>query len=130
MAVLKSWRRLARREVFSAPPRVSVTIDTVELPDGRIVDDYYRVRLEDAVSVFAQTQDGRILTLRQYKYGPERITLSFPGGHREDHETWQNCARRELLEETGYQAETWRDLGAYVHNDNRGCGLQRFFMAF
>ena len=49
--------------------------------------------------------------LRQYRLSLERWILELPAGTREEGEDWLNCARRELREETGYQAETWRSLG-------------------
>ncbi len=49
--------------------------------------------------------------LRQYRLSLERWILELPAGTREEGEDWLTCARRELREETGYQAETWRSLG-------------------
>ena len=37
--------------------------------------------------------------------------------------------RRELLEETGYEASDWIDLGHYRVDANRGAGTAYFFMA-
>ncbi len=124
----ETWRLIERREIHSNP-RVKIFVETIQLPDGRIIDDYYRVRLTDFAAVFAQTVEGRILVLRQYKHGAGRVCLTLPGGHREADEDWRVCAERELLEETGYAAASWRDLGSFVQNDNRFCGEARYFLA-
>jgi len=58
---LQNWRLIARREVHSGP-RITISVDTVELPDGTIVDDYYRLRLIDFAVIFARTREGRILS--------------------------------------------------------------------
>lgn len=125
---LEAWRLIDRREVYSNP-RIKVSVDTVKLPDGRVIDDYYQVRLTDFAAIFAETRDGRILVLRHYKHGAGRVCLALPGGHREAGEAWQACAERELLEETGHAAGSWRELGSFVQNDNRYCGEAHYFIA-
>ena len=44
---LDSWKLLQTTQVFSAAPWLAVRCDTVELPGGRVVDDFYRVVLPD-----------------------------------------------------------------------------------
>ncbi|MBN2305081.1 MAG: NUDIX hydrolase, partial [Anaerolineae bacterium] len=41
----------------------------------------------------------------------------------------EQAARRELLEETGQQADDWRCLGRFFINGNRGCGASHIFLA-
>jgi ADP-ribose pyrophosphatase len=53
----------------------------------------------------------QVLMLRQYRLPLERWILELPAGTREKGEDRFTCARRELREETGYQAESWRSLG-------------------
>lgn len=52
-----------------------------------------------------------------------------PAGLIEPGEEPLTCARRELLEETGYTASDWRSLGTYVVDGNRGCGRAHVFEA-
>jgi ADP-ribose pyrophosphatase len=125
---LEPWRLIDRREDYSNS-RITVSVDTLRLPDGRVIDDYYQVRLTDFAAIFAETKEGRILVLRQYKHGAGRVCLSLPGGHREDGEDWQACAERELLEETGHAGGSWRKLGHFVQNDTRYCGEARYYIA-
>jgi ADP-ribose pyrophosphatase len=124
-----AWRVLAERELFSAPPHLRLGVETVELPDGRRIDDYYQIRLRDFVNVFAETTCGRVLVLRQYKHGVRRIGLTFPGGHLEPGEAPAAAAGRELLEETGYQAAALRELGGFVTNANQRCSVGHLFLA-
>lgn len=49
--------------------------------------------------------------LNQYRLSLDRWILELPAGTREEDEDWLTCAQRELREETGYRANSWRPLG-------------------
>lgn len=123
------WKVLDRTTVFAAPPRVAVLRERVLLPDGRIVDDYYRVDLQDSVTILAETADGGVLCLEHYKHGAGRVTLTLPAGLIEAGEDPLAAARRELLEETGHIAERWTSLGCYVLNGNQHGAVCHVFHA-
>jgi len=129
MADLTHWRTLHRETIFAGGPIKEVAIETIELPDGRRIPDYYVIRLADFVLVYAETDDGTVLMLRQYKHGLRRVCLTFPGGAIEDRESPVSAAHRELLEETGYEATEWHSLGAFGTNANQGCNAAHLFRA-
>ena len=120
---------LRREAVFSGGPIHEVAVETVQLPDGRIVSDYYQIRLPDYVLIYAEMPDGTVPLLRQYKHGLRRVCLAFPGGAIETDESPQGAARRELLEELGMVADHWEYLGALVANANQGCNTAHLFRA-
>lgn len=126
---LRPWTVVGSRELLSAEPYLTVRVETVELPDGRRIDDYYQFDMPSFTCIFAETPDGRIITYRQYRHGPRRINLVFPGGHLSPGETPLQAARRELLEETGCEAAEWSDLGGYVVNGNQGGPVSHMFHA-
>ncbi|NGO07655.1 NUDIX hydrolase [Streptomyces sp. HC44] len=68
----------------------------------------------DASVVVARDSVGLVAILSAHfpRHGGEFLFL--PGGRREDGETPEQCARRELLEESGITAVTWRPLGSYA----------------
>jgi ADP-ribose pyrophosphatase len=76
----------------------------VKLPDGR---DALRdvVRHPGAVAIVALTDDGRICLVRQYRASLGRVTVEVPAGKLDPGEDPLECAHRELLEETGMQAD-------------------------
>ncbi len=84
--------------------------DTVELPGGRILDDYYVAVRKDFALVSAVTDDDELLLVRQWKQGIGAVTLELPGGV-VDGETPAEAAARELLEETGHACADLRPLG-------------------
>lgn len=112
------WTVLDSREVFSAPPYVSVQTQRVRLPDGRQVHDFHRIVMPDYALVFPELPDGRLILLRQYKHGVGEVCLTFPAGTLNPGEDPLAAARRELKEETGYEAATWRYYGRYVTHAN------------
>lgn len=125
----RAWRTIDRREAFRVPGRLTVAVETVELPDGKIIHDYWQVTCRSYVVVFAETTDQRVICLRQYRHGPRRVNLELVAGQIEDGEDPLQAARRELLEEAGYTSPEWRSLGAYVTSASQGSGTAHYFHA-
>jgi ADP-ribose pyrophosphatase len=72
---------------------------------------HYSLQTKDYVSVVAFTDDDQLLLVRQFRPAVARMTLELPSGHVEPGETPEQAARKELLEETGYLADTFTLLG-------------------
>lgn len=70
----------------------------------------------DWVNVVAFTESGRLVMIRQFRFGAGYTTLEIPGGMVDPGEAPLTAARRELLEETGYGGGTWQSLGAVEPN--------------
>jgi ADP-ribose pyrophosphatase len=126
---MKPWKVLERAPVYRADPWLSVERQKVELPDGRIIDDYHRITFPDCAGVVAHVSDGRIMVQRQYRHGPGRVCLTLPGGAMNPGESPLQAAQRELREETGYEARDWKPLGSFTLNANYGCGTMHIFSA-
>ena len=75
------------------------------------------------------TEDERFICFRQVKYGIEGVTLSVVGGYINEGEEPLAAAKRELLEETGYEAPDWISLGSYLVDPNRGIATGYLFLA-
>lgn len=78
--------------------------DRVRQPDGT-EKSYYWADLSDAVVVVARKED-ELLFIRQYRPTIREYCLELPAGLVEENESYEEAARRELREETGYEAET------------------------
>lgn len=128
---LQPWETRATRILYTAEPWLTLVADTIERKpdDPTPVEDFYRVQSPEYVLVVPRFADGRYLTLRQYRHGVGCIFHQFPAGVVDAGETPRRAAERELLEETGYIAERWVSLGAYVVDVNRGSGRAHFYLA-
>ncbi len=84
--------------------------DTVQLPDGGSDTREYVVH-PGAVMIVPLLDDGRLVLERQYRYPMQRVMIEFPAGKLDPGEDTLACARRELLEETGYVATAWARAG-------------------
>jgi ADP-ribose pyrophosphatase len=127
---LTPWKVLRTQDVLDCSPWFRVLADDVQLPEGRVVQGYYRIESLDFVMIFPLADDGRVLALRGYKHGPGRVMYQLPAGYMDQEgETALLCAQRELLEETGHAAEQWLSLGSLSVDGNRGLGHAHLFMA-
>ena len=69
------------------------------------------VKAPDWVNVIPVLADGRVVLIRQWRYGIAASCLEIPGGMVDPNENAEEAAARELLEETGYNARKMKPLG-------------------
>jgi 8-oxo-dGTP pyrophosphatase MutT (NUDIX family) len=109
---LTPWDSLATEFVVDNP-WYRLRRDTVRLPSGRIVDDYFVAERDDVVLVFAVTPDDHAVFVHQWKQGRRAFYTELPGGMCDPGEEAVATAGRELLEETGYACESLHELGRF-----------------
>jgi ADP-ribose pyrophosphatase len=85
--------------------------DRVRLPDGKESSREF-IRHPGAVLIIAVLDNGKFLFERQFRYPLRRVFLELPAGKIDPGEPHLDTARRELREETGYKAKTWRHLAS------------------
>ena len=89
---------------------------------------YYSLRINDYTVTIAFTTNGEIVAVRQYRPALERHTIELPAGLCEAGEDPLETARRELLEETGYQADELVSVGPVTTDNGRiGNRMWTFF---
>lgn len=95
---IKTGKELFRRRIFS--------VKDIECyhPDKDITHRFFTISTPDWINIVATTEDGRFIMVRQHRLGTDEITLETPGGLIEEGESPEETARRELREETGYEA--------------------------
>ncbi len=87
---------------------IEVLDKTVRLPNDCLVHRDVVTYAGGAVCVIAVTDDGRVVLVRQYRPAPEKVMIEIPAGRRNPREPALTAARRELREETGFAASSWR----------------------
>jgi ADP-ribose pyrophosphatase len=93
---------------------LKVQKDTVRLPNGRPATREY-IRHPGAVVILPVFDDGTVLMECQFRYPLDRVFIEFPAGKIDAGEDPLACAKRELLEETGYTATDWQFV-CTIHN--------------
>lgn len=93
-------------------------------PDGSIFEPFYSYSRRNYVVIVASDTEGRFICVRQFRQGIKKVTTEFPaggmerkdgreyGGAGEDtaSEDSLEAAKRELMEETGYESDEWTHL--------------------
>lgn len=122
------WERIASKYLVRAP-WATLRVDTCRMPDGTIIADYYVLEYPDWVNVVALTSDNQVILVRQYRHAAGEEVLELPGGVIEKGESIELAARRELLEETGYEFDHLEFLSELYANPATATNKTHCFLA-
>ena len=78
--------------------------------------EFWVIDAPDWVNVVALTPDNQLVLIDQWRHGSESVTIEVPGGMIDPGETELQAAQRELLEETGFAADEWLQIGVVQPN--------------
>lgn len=123
------WKTI-KTETVIADYHVTVKKNAVQLPDGAVIDDFYTVTIPDAAMVAAITPGGKILLKTEFRYAVGEDVIECPAGMFEKDETDPlTVAKRELLEETGYESDDWAYLGPTWESTSKLTNRMHLFLA-
>jgi 8-oxo-dGTP pyrophosphatase MutT (NUDIX family) len=122
------WKTLHSKIVFDHH-WYKVRQDTVQLPNGKILDDYFVSVRDDVAIVFPITSDGKIITVTQYKHGASEIVTELPAGFFNRDEQPLIAAKRELAEETGFESRKWTLLAKTRDNPTKDSNQFYLYLA-
>jgi ADP-ribose pyrophosphatase len=123
------WR-IVESEIVIQTPHLRLRRDEIELPSGKRVGNYYVRESRGFAIAFAITPDERVVLVRQYKHGIGRSVLELPAGAIDEGELPEECARRELTEETGYVAAgPLEHAGTFVYDPTSSTTYYHLYVA-
>lgn len=129
MKQLGKWKVL-RSELAFDHRWYKVRRDVVELPDGRVVDDYFLSVRPDVAMVFALTRQQEVIFVRQYRHGAGEVLLELPAGTFDPTiEAATGAAMRELREETGFGGDRLIPLATLHDNPVKETNKIHLFFA-
>jgi 8-oxo-dGTP pyrophosphatase MutT (NUDIX family) len=125
---VKPWQVLGSKLLVSER-WLQLREDRVRLGNGHEIDRFHVIHGPDWASVLCVTEDSEVILVRQYRHGIARPSLELPAGVIEPHETPEEAARRELVEETGYEASDWVRIQSVSTEPARHTTTAHFFCA-
>ena len=109
---------------------VKIRKDSVVLPNGQKIDDFYAITINNASAIVAIDEEGNCILKKEYRYCYDRDLIEVPAGTFEEDETDGLAgAKREMLEETGYVSEEWQYLGATVESSAKLTNYMHIYFA-
>ncbi|MFQ3544077.1 NUDIX hydrolase [Halobacillus rhizosphaerae] len=98
---MDKWKTLDSNYLFQTPFG-HLRKDTCELPDGKVIDDYYVHEYSDWVNAVVLTKENKLVLVEQYRHAGEDFYLEIPAGKTEKDESAEEGILREVREETGF----------------------------
>lgn len=125
---MNKWKKLNSENLLDTT-WVKVRKDTVELPNGQCIDDFYAITIHEAAAIVALDDDENIILKKEYRYCHQRDLIEIPAGCFEDGEDGLSAAKRELLEETGYVSDDWQLIGKTVESSAKLTNYMHIYFA-
>jgi ADP-ribose pyrophosphatase len=102
---IEPWEILGSKHLFP-----DVRVDRCKLPNGQILEPLV-LEYKPEVTILALTGKQEVILVREYRHGVQETITQLPGGIVDEGQSPLVTARRELLEETGYQSDTIVEIG-------------------
>jgi ADP-ribose pyrophosphatase len=126
---IQKWKKLNSRYAVHNH-WIRLRQDTVELPNGKVMDDFFVLEDPDVGCVFGLTPKREVVLVEQYKHGIADVCIELPAGYFESaNGDPLEEARREFQEETGYDAVEYVYLGKMAQSPTRMASYFHIFLA-
>ncbi len=127
MTKIQKWKLLEEKDI-SPSKWLPLFQHKIELPSGKVVDDYFVTKFGDVAMVMAITKNREVFFVRQYRHGVQEILLEFPAGRIEKRSPEQ-AANDELREELGVEATELKPLGSIYVAPSKDSTITHGFLA-
>jgi ADP-ribose pyrophosphatase len=119
----KTWQVVSTKSLLEHD-KITVLEDVVQLPNGKQTKYVYLPSKEDSVIIIALNEQKDLLLQREYSHPPKKIMWQLPGGSIRPGESIITAARRELAEESGYDAKAVTVIGNFYVNNRKSNKVQ------
>ena len=109
--MLAHWKKLTS-QIIHKNPWWNYNLDSFEIPN-RVHGEYHYVHTEGSSLIVPVMDNGKIILVNQYRYLRNRESIEFPCGGVKPGHTYDEMARLELEEETGFVAQSWKTAGEF-----------------
>jgi len=125
---MKAWEVVKSRYLLQRW-WMSLREDHVRLPGGAEMPEFHVVEYPDWSCVVCFDEKGRVVIVEQYRHGIGRSSMELPAGAADPGEDPLTAAKRELREETGYEAEEWAYLGRCAPEPSKHTNYAHLYVA-
>lgn len=122
------WEVLGERVVLDRP-WLRVREQSVRTSRGACIPEFHLIDAVDWACIVCITNEQQLVLVRQYRHGVGRVTLELPAGALDVNEEPLSAAKRELLEETGYEAAHWQLLRVLAPETTRHSHRAHLYLA-
>ena len=113
MSVGNEPSEILEQKLFYKGRKFDYEVVKLRLPNG-VEGNWECVRHPGGAMAVPVTEDGKFILVKQYRFTVKGRLLEFPAGTVEPNEDPAETIKREIGEETGYSAKTWRSLGKFI----------------
>ena len=112
MSTEKELPTYIEQQLFYRGRKFNFDVNKLRLPNG-VEGNWECIRHPGGALAVPITQDGKLVLVKQYRFAVEQRILEFPAGTLEVNEEPAITIKREIQEETGYEAKKWHYLGEF-----------------
>ncbi|BAY42848.1 NUDIX hydrolase [Scytonema sp. HK-05] len=129
MTNLQKWKLLHSKMVLNHA-WCQVRQDEIQLPNGRIIDDYFVNIKPEVALILPITSSKEIIFVRQYRHAVGEFFIELPAGSFDpQEESAEVAAVRELQEETGYSAQQVTKIATLYDKPSKDTNKIHLFLA-
>jgi 8-oxo-dGTP pyrophosphatase MutT (NUDIX family) len=126
---LKAWKQISF-DYIHKESWFNLRRDRLLKGNGGEMYPYYVLEYTNWATVFPVTKEGKVIMMKQFRYGLGEWSIEIPGGIMDPHETNPlEAGKRELLEETGYSCGNIREVGKVAPNPATSNNIMHVFLA-